>query len=115
MLKMKTMYMDDCAGSPDTINVPHFSVILAEAGKKPFAKDKDGNNQIVASKGIAHTRDLPMDTKTEPSTGWRPRPAKRIGALRTTAREPHWRQPHWYSSRRWWCVGCERLFWILRW
>ena len=52
MLRMKTMYMDNCAVSPDTTNLPHFSVILAEAGKKPYAKDKDGNNQIVASKGI---------------------------------------------------------------
>lgn len=52
MLRMETMYMDDCASSPDDVNLPHFSVILAEAGKKPFAKDKDGNNQIIASKGI---------------------------------------------------------------
>ena len=52
MLKMSTMYMDYCTDSPDTTNLPHFSVILAEAGKKPFAKDKDGNNQVIASKGI---------------------------------------------------------------
>ena len=48
MLQMKTLQKETCDQYNDP-NIPHWVVVLAEAGKKPFGPDKNGVNEIVAS------------------------------------------------------------------
>ena len=52
MLQMKTLQKETCDQYNDP-NIPHWVVVLAEAGKKPFGPDKNGVNEIVARHSTA--------------------------------------------------------------